>query len=214
MKHLHGSAREVFAKISGAVTRRRSAAAAFGAALLLAAPPLAVAPHAAATPMASLAGSQTAANAHRFTLPGIDGEPLPLAQFRGQPILVVNTASHCGFTGQYEGLQALWSAYRDQGLMVIGAPSDDFNQEYGSAAEVKAFCEGVFAVDFPLTDILHVKGADAHPFFAWAAAQSRAPSWNFNKYLIGADGALIRHYPSSATPAKIERDIKALLNGA
>lgn len=216
MKHFRLSRLEVFRAVYAAVTRRARhaacGAAALAAAMLSAATTASAEP---AAPALGVNGAETEAEtAHAFTLPGIDGAPLTLAQFAGQPMLVVNTASQCGFTGQYEGLQALWTEHRAAGLVVIGAPSDDFNQELGSAEKVKAFCEGVFSVTFPLTDILHVKGADAHPFFAWAAARSRAPNWNFNKYLIDAEGALVRHYRSSVTPAQISSDIKALLGGA
>lgn len=149
--------------------------------------------------------------AHDFSFPGIDGAPLDLGAYRGSPMLVVNTASRCGFTGQYDGLQALWDRYRDQGFVLVGAPSGDFRQELASADEVKAFCEINYGITFPMTDIIHVRGPKAHPFFAWAAQESRAPSWNFNKYLIGRDGRLLRHYGSSDRPEKIAQDIEAAL---
>ena len=152
-------------------------------------------------------------NAYEFSFPGIDGEALPLAKFRGSPLLVVNTASRCGFTGQYDGLQKLWSRYRRDGLVVIGAPSNDFNQELADRAAVKAFCTINFAIDFPMTDIVSVKGPSAHPFFAWAAERTRAPQWNFNKYLIDKDGAVLRHYPASTRPQRIAEDIEALIDG-
>ena len=153
-------------------------------------------------------------SAYDFTLPGIDGAPLTLDRYRGRPILLVNTASRCGFTGQYKGLQTLWSRYREKGLVVIGAPSDDFRQELDSAKAVKEFCEVTFGIDFPMSDIVSVRGAGAHPLFAWAAKESRAPSWNFNKYLIGANGDVLRHYPSSATPERIAKDVEAALAAA
>ena len=118
---------------------------------------------------APLAVRAAEGGAHAFTLPGIDGQPLSLADYAGKPILIVNTASFCGFTSQYQGLQELWSAYRDQGFVLIGAPSADFNQEYGTSDEVKTFCEVNFDVDFPMTSKVHVKGDDAHPFYEWAA---------------------------------------------
>ncbi|MEM9726353.1 MAG: glutathione peroxidase [Pseudomonadota bacterium] len=145
-----------------------------------------------------------------FEFPGIDGAPLPLEQFAGGPLLVTNTASRCGFTYQYDGLQELWDRYRDRGLTVIGAPSDDFNQELDSAAEVKAYCELNFGITFPMTDIVKVKGQGAHPFFAWAAERSQAPNWNFNKYLVAADGTLVRRYPPTTPPERIAADIEAL----
>ncbi len=130
----------------------------------------------------------------------IDGAPLPFDSFKGRPVLVVNTASFCGFTPQYEGLQAIWEQYREQGLVVLGVPSRDFNQEYTDEGKVKEFCEVNFSIDFPLTEITRVKGADAHPFFAWAAPQAGAPSWNFNKYLVGPDGGLIARYSHLTGP--------------
>lgn len=159
------------------------------------------------------AGFAAASNAHEFAFTGIDGEALPLSQYEGRSVLVVNTASRCGFTYQYDGLQELWTRYRDQGLVVLGVPSDDFNQELGSEAEVKEFCEVNFALDFPMTEITHVKGADAHPFFAWAAAQSAAPRWNFYKYLIGPDGELIDSYSSMTKPMSgtLTKEIERLL---
>ncbi|MBX2855091.1 MAG: glutathione peroxidase [Rhodobacteraceae bacterium] len=143
-------------------------------------------------------------SAHDFTFTSIDGAPLALADFAGRPIIVVNTASRCGFTGQYAGLQEIWERYRGQGLMVIGAPSQDFNQELASEAEVKQFCEVNFDLDFPMTEIIGVKGAGAHPFYAWAAEQAGAPRWNFNKYLIDGEGRLIERLSSSDRPTGAE----------
>src|SRR5271169_5695492 len=111
-------------------------------------------------------------SAYDFSFRSIDGDPLPLAGYRGKPVLVVNTASFCGFTPQYKDLEALWRRYRERGLVVIGVPSNDFGQqEPGSASEIKQFCEGHYAVDFPLTDKVEVIGANAHPFFRWIAAE-------------------------------------------
>lgn len=166
-----------------------------------------IAAPAAADPAAA-ARDQTA---HDFSLPGIDGAPIDLSAYKGKPILVVNTASRCGYTGQYEGLQQLWDKYRDQGLVVIGAPSGDFRQELATADKVKDFCEITFGITFPMTDILHVRGPEAHPFFAWAAERSRAPSWNFNKYLIGKDGSLLRYYDAMERPEEIGLDVEAAL---
>jgi len=139
-----------------------------------------------------------------FAFTSIDGEPLPLAQYRGRPLLVVNTASFCGFTPQYTDLEALWQRYRGRGLVVIGVPSNDFGeQEPGSAREIKEFCETRYAVDFPLTEKLDVIGPDAHPFFRWIAAElgeAGAPRWNFHKYLVGPDGGLAGAWPSAVRP--------------
>ncbi len=152
------------------------------------------------------------ASAHAFSFENIEGGAINLADYAGRPVLVVNTASRCGFTYQYEGLQALWAQYRERGLVVLGVPSGDFNQELASEGAVKEFCSVNFAIDFPMTTITHVRGEDAHPFFAWAAEQTSAPSWNFNKYLIGPDGALIGRWGSSTDPQALGSEIEPLLN--
>lgn len=139
-----------------------------------------------------------------FAFTSIDGAPMPLAPYRGQPLLVVNTASFCGFTPQYRDLEALWQRYRERGLVVLGVPSNDFGaQEPGSAAEIRQFCESRYAVDFPLASKTTVIGPDAHPFYRWILAElgeAGAPRWNFHKYLVGPDGALAGAWPSSVTP--------------
>lgn len=150
-------------------------------------------------PSAGQAGS-----AHDFTFRSIDGEPLPLDRYRGNALLVVNTASFCGFTRQYDELQSLWARYRDRGLVVLGVPSNDFgNQEPGSDAEIKTFCEVNFAVDFPLTSKEHVAGTEAHPFYRWAKdtlGPASAPRWNFHKYLVAPDGQIVRSFPTTTSP--------------
>jgi len=139
-------------------------------------------------------------SAHDFGFTAIEGEPLRMAGYAGKTVLVVNTASRCGFTGQYDGLQALYDAYRADGLVVLGVPSNDFRQELASSAEVKEFCEMTYGIDFPMTEIESVKGRDAHPLFAWMAAQGSVPNWNFNKFLIGPDGQFIAQFGSSTRP--------------
>ncbi|MEM6666158.1 MAG: glutathione peroxidase, partial [Pseudomonadota bacterium] len=115
------------------------------------------------------AANQEPGKAFTFDFRTIDNKPMPLEQFRGKALLVVNTASFCGFTGQYGDLQDVWERYRDDGLVVIGVPSNDFGeQEPGTAEEIKTFCEVNFDIDFPLARKVAVKGADAHPFYAWA----------------------------------------------
>ena len=131
---------------------------------------------------------------------GIDGAPLDLADFRGGPVLVVNTASRCTFTPQYDELQALWEKYRDRGLTVVGVPSNTFGQELGSAAEVKDFCEVNFSIDFPMTGLVEVHGPDAHPFYAWAQSQGYAPAWNFHKILLDGEGRIVADYDRYTTP--------------
>jgi len=143
-------------------------------------------------------------SAHAFSFTGITGEPLPLEQFAGKAVLVVNTASKCGFTPQYDGLQALWDQYREQGLVVLGVPSNDFGgQEPGTEAEIQSFCSVNFDIDFPMTAKTKVSGGDAHPFYAWARDQVGligSPKWNFHKYLIGPDGQLVDWFSSMTGP--------------
>lgn len=129
-------------------------------------------------------------NAHDFSFTGMDGKPLPLAQFSGKPVLVVNTASECGLTPQYAGLEKLHETYGPRGLTVIGVPCNDFGwQEPGTEAEIKAFCETKYNVKFRLTKKERVLGKTAHPFYQWALGTlpDSLPRWNFHKYLI--DGA-------------------------
>jgi glutathione peroxidase len=139
-----------------------------------------------------------------FAFQAIDGQPLPLANFKGKAVLVVNTASQCGYTPQYQGLQDLWQRYRDRGLVVLGVPSNDFGgQEPGTAAEIKRFCEVNFSVDFPLTEKQTVIGAKAHPLYRWLAAElgeGAAPRWNFHKYLIAPDGSIAGVFPTRVDP--------------
>lgn len=155
----------------------------------------------------------SAADAYDFTFTSIDGTPLPLADFRGKTLLVVNTASRCGFTPQYSGLQALWARYRDRGLIVLGVPSNDFGgQEPGTAGEIKEFCAVNFGIDFPLTAKTVVRGEDAHPFYRWASGEVGplgVPRWNFHKYLISPDGRLTDWF-STTTPPDAERLTRAI----
>lgn len=157
--------------------------------------------------------AEAAGDAYAFSFTTIDGKPLPLADFRGKAVLVVNTASQCGFTPQYQQLQALWDSYRDRGLVVLGAPSNDFGgQEPGSAGEIKDFCETNFRVSFPLTDKVKVTGDGAHPFYRWAADEmgfTAKPRWNFHKYLIDANGRLVDWF-SSVTDPSSSRVVKAV----
>ncbi|MGF1604814.1 MAG: glutathione peroxidase [Rhodothalassiaceae bacterium] len=155
-----------------------------------------------AAPAAAWQGNQ-ARNAHAFSFTSIEGEPMPLEAYAGQVILLVNTASFCGFTNQYAGLQALYERYQDRGLVVIGVPSGSFDQEYESVQEVKYFCETNFGITFSLTDKNDVVGQDAHPFYRWARQElgaAAAPRWNFHKYLIGRDGELLDWFPSNTRP--------------
>ncbi len=156
-------------------------------------------------------------NAHAFEFTSIEGQPLPMDTFEGKAVLVVNTASHCGFTHQYADLQSVWERYRDRGLVVLGVPSNDFgNQEPGSEAEIKQFCEVNFNVDFPMTTKVHVKGAEAHPFYEWAVqtlGTESQPRWNFHKYLVAPDGQLVAWFSTSTSPtsAKVVQTIEGHL---
>ncbi|MEI9986520.1 MAG: glutathione peroxidase [Aliidongia sp.] len=143
-------------------------------------------------------------SAYEFSFTTIDGEPMPLSGYEGKVLLVVNTASFCGLTPQYEGLEALYARYRDRGLVVIGVPANDFGkQEPGTEQEIKTFCTTRFSVDFPLASKEQVIGGDAHPFYKWAVAElgeDAAPKWNFHKYLIGKNGQIAGTFSSRTVP--------------
>lgn len=148
--------------------------------------------------------ADAAGNAHQFNFVSIDGKPMPLSEFKGKTVLVVNTASQCGYTPQYSALEAVYKKYRDKGFVVVGVPSNDFGgQEPGSNAEIKKFCEGNYDVDFPLTTKYDVKGDEAHPFYKWAAASAgdaAVPKWNFHKLLIDKNGNLVAEFPTKTKP--------------
>lgn len=154
-----------------------------------------------------------AGDAWDFSFVGIDGRPLPLADFRGRALLVVNTASKCGFTPQYRGLAALAEKYRERGLVVLGVPCDEFGgQEPGTSSEIRQFCELTYHVQFPLTEKSRVRGSDAHPFYRWASRSFgpwAKPRWNFHKYLITPDGRLADWF-STITAPESSRIIKAV----
>lgn len=145
------------------------------------------------------------ANAHAFSFTALEGGDLPLAQWAGQPILIVNTASQCGFTPQFAGLQRLHERFSPAGLVVLGVPSNDFRgQEPLDASSIRGFCDRRFGVTFPLTAKTHVRGADAHPFYKWAAERAGwmgKPRWNFHKYLIGANGHLADWFSTLTPPS-------------
>ena len=147
-------------------------------------------------------------DAYDFEFDSLDGQPLPLARFRGKPVLVVNTASKCGLTPQYEGLESLWADYKDRGLIVLGVPSNNFaGQEPGTEAEIAQFCSATYGVDFPMTAKTEVIGDGAHPFYRWVRAQAGEdgePKWNFHKILIGKDGALAGLFGPRTEPRSAE----------
>ena len=152
-----------------------------------------------------------------FTINSITGDQLDLKDFKGKPILIVNTASYCGFTKQYNDMQELWEKYRDRGLIVLGVPSNSFNQEKSDNSAVKEFCEVNFNINFPLTEITDVKGDNAHGIYKWAKAnygKSAVPKWNFYKILINKEGKIEDTYASLTSPTsrKITKKIESLLN--
>lgn len=157
------------------------------------------------------------ASAYDFTFETPRGEAFPLSSLRGQPVLVVNTASKCGFTPQYAGLQALWETYGPRGLKVIGLPCNDFGgQEPGDAGEIGQFCSVNYGVTFPLMAKLHAIGPQAHPFFRWVVEQKgflARPRWSFYKYLINKDGSLQTFFISSTKPeaARVKKTIERAL---
>lgn len=156
---------------------------------------------------------------YEFTVNAIDGSPQSLSIYKGQVLLIVNTASRCGFTRQYAGLQALYEKYKDRGLVVLGFPANNFGgQEPGTNPEIAQFCALKFNITFPMFGKISVNGGDTHPLYVWLTAQPNgaAVSWNFNKFLIGRDGKLIAHFGSRINPddAELARAIASALNSS
>jgi len=152
---------------------------------------------------------------YNFSFKSIDGDNLPLAQFKGRPILLFNSASKCGFTSQYTGLQKIHEQYKDQGLIVIGVPSDNFNQEPGTEKEIKEFCMVNFNITFLLTKKNNVIGNNAHPLFQWIDENYEAkPKWNFYKFLINKEGKMENFFSSMVTPSSPEliKSIETVVN--
>ena len=152
-----------------------------------------------------------------FKINSITGDQIDLKDFKGKPILIVNTASYCGFTKQYNDMQELWEKYRDRGLIVLGVPSNSFNQEKSDNSAVKEFCEVNFNINFPLTEITSVKGDNAHEIYKWAKSnygKSAVPKWNFYKILINKEGKIEDTFASLTNPTskKITKKIESLLN--
>ena len=151
-----------------------------------------------------------------FKINSITGDVIDLNDFRGKPVLIVNTASYCGFTKQYNDMQSLWEKYKDKGLIVLGIPSNSFNQEKTNNNDVKEFCEVNFNINFPLTEITDVKGNNAHEIYKWAKdnhGKSAVPKWNFYKILINNEGKIEDTYASLTNPTskKITKKIESLL---
>ena len=156
-------------------------------------------------------------NFYDFQINDISGEVINFKDYKNKVILIVNTASYCGFTKQYTDLQNLWEKYKTQGLIVLGIPSNSFNQEKKANKEVKEFCEVNFNISFPMTEITNVKGDNAHPIYKWAAknfGNSAVPKWNFHKILINKNGKIEETYSSFTKPMskKIINKIEELVN--
>lgn len=155
---------------------------------------------------------------HDFTATAIDGAERPLSEFSGQPLLIVNVASKCGFTPQYAGLEALYRKYAGQGLVVLGFPCDQFgHQEPGDEAEIKRFCATNYGVSFPLFAKIEVNGDRAHPLYRHLKASApgllgtEAIKWNFTKFLVDRGGQVVRRYAPTDTPERIEQDLAEVL---
>ncbi len=156
-----------------------------------------------AAPTLAHAQTMSRITAYAFSFAALDGADIKLADHAGKPILVVNTASMCGFTPQYAGLQQLWTRFRDRGLLIVGVPSNDFGgQEPGTADDIKHTASG-YNVSFPLAAKVQVKGANPHPFYKWAASERplETPRWNFHKYLVGRDGHIAAVFATDVEPA-------------
>jgi glutathione peroxidase len=167
-----------------------------------------------AAPLLMAAGP--APTAFDFTLDALEGGSLNLAEYRGRPLLVVNTASFCGFTPQYAGLQRLHDRYSARGFAVIGVPSNDFNQESRDSRAIRDFCDSMYGITFPMAALTTVRGPQAHPLFAWLAARAGGPPrWNFHKYLVGRDGRSARAFPTATEPDSpgLLRAVEAALEG-
>ena len=153
-----------------------------------------------------------------FDAESITGKPAQFATQKGKVLLIVNTASKCGFTPQFAGLEKLWETYRDRGLVIVGFPSNQFGaQDPGANAEIASFCSANYGVTFPMMAKVDVNGAAAHPLYQWLTQQapgllgSQAIKWNFTKFLIGRDGKTIKRYAPQDEPAKLVADIEAAL---
>jgi len=160
--------------------------------------------------------STTTANysklAYEFNFNDLDGSQLKLSEYKNKTIVIVNVASQCGFTSQYEDMQKVWDLYQEKGLVMIGVPSNDFNQEFDTNKEIKNFCEAKFGITFPMTEKVSVKGDNAHPFYKWAKENhgSKAiPKWNFHKIIIGKNGKIYDTFSSITKPTS-KKFIKAI----
>lgn len=155
--------------------------------------------------------------AYDFQFKGIDGKIIKLSNYQNKVIVVVNVASRCGFTNQYDDLQRLWTSYRDKGLIIVGIPTNNFKQEPGSNSEIKNFCETNFDISFPMSEKTNVIGNNSHPFFNWAKENyglGAVPKWNFHKIIIGKNGKVANSFTSLTNPSSnkfisaIEKELK------
>jgi len=165
--------------------------------------------------------AKTPGSIYEFEALSIEGKPAHLSTQRGKVMLIVNTASACGFTPQFAGLEKLWESYRDKGLVVLGFPSNEFGgQDPGSDGEIASFCELNYGVSFPMMSKVKVNGGDAHPLWKWLTAEApgilgiKSVKWNFTKFLVGRDGKVIKRYAPNDTPESIRADIEAALAAA
>ncbi|WP_029048957.1 glutathione peroxidase [Cupriavidus sp. amp6] len=158
-------------------------------------------------------------NIYQFDANSLSGQPVPLSQFQGKVLLVVNTASECGFTPQYAGLQKLYEEYRERGLEVLGFPCNQFGkQESGDAQQIGQFCESRFSVSFPMFAKIDVNGDQAHPLYRWLTTEKRGVlgtqgiKWNFTKFLVRRDGTVYERYAPTTKPDELRKDIETLLS--
>jgi glutathione peroxidase len=155
--------------------------------------------------MAAASAEASDPDAFSFRFASLEGGEIDLAAWRGRVLLVVNTASFCGFTPQYAALQRLHDRYEARGLVVLGVPSNDFNQEAGNARQIREFCDAQFGIEFPMAGLTRVRGVQAHPFFRWASSRAGGePRWNFHKYLVGRDGRRVQGFATRIEPESRE----------
>jgi glutathione peroxidase len=161
---------------------------------------------------------QTTSSIYDFSATSIEGNPVEISNYKDKVLLIVNTASQCGFTPQYQGLQALYQKYSDRGLVVLGFPCNQFGQqEPGSTSEIQSFCETRFGVSFPLFEKVDVNGINAHPLFKYLTKAvpgilgTEGIKWNFTKFLVDRKGNVVKRYPSMTKPEDLEKEIEALL---
>ena len=159
------------------------------------------------------------ASVYDFEALSIEGKPAHLSTQRGKVVLIVNTASACGFTPQFEGLESLWETYRDRGLVIVGFPSNEFGaQDPGNNDEIASFCSLNYGVSFPMMGKVQVNGPQAHPLWKWLTSEapgllgSQAVKWNFTKFLVGRDGRVVKRYAPTDTPESMKKDIEAALS--